>query len=614
MNTTRRLAAILAADVAGYSRLMGTDEEETLERLKALRRELVDPKIAEHHGRIVKTTGDGMLVEFASVVDAVRCAVAVQQAIPERNIGVAPDNRIEIRIGINLGDVIVEGDDLYGDGVNIAARIEALADPGGVFVSNTVHDHVRDRMPFIFEDLGEQQVKNITRPVRVYRVRAQSPHPNPPLPRRDPGITGEGSALIPGSSPGRRVGAAEPPPLPLPDKPSIAVLPFANMSGDPEQEYFADGMVEEIITALSRIRWLFVIARNSTFTYKGRAVDVKQVGRELGVRYVLEGSVRKAGNRVRITAQLIDAPSGTHLWADRIDGSLEDVFELQDKVASSVAGVIEPALQAAEIERARRKRPESLDAYDLYLRALAELGRPTVEGSARALALLREAIGIDPSYPVAMAEAALCFARRRLYQWMTDEEAETAEGTNLARAAIAAARDDAMVLAIASFALWNLNADAETAARTLDRAVELNPNLAIAWGYSGLVHAYVGDTAIAIERCARAMRLSPLDPSRWIFLFGTGIAHLSEQRLDDALVWLHRAREERREFPPLVAFLACALAHLGRLGEARAMFQPLLAEAPQTMATLRRGSVFFKNAAVWEFILGGLRLAGLPET
>ncbi len=339
----RRLAAILAADVAGYSRLMGADEEGTLERLKALRRELLDPKIAEHHGRLVKTTGDGLLVEFASVVDAVRCAVAVQQAMPERDIDIGADNRIELRIGINLGDVIVEGDDLYGDGVNIAARIEALADAGGVFVSNTVHDQVRDRLPFLFEDLGEQQVKNITRPVRVYRVRD----------------TAAKSPSEPAS-----------PPLPLPDKPSIAVLPFANMSGDPEQEYFADGMVEEIITALSRIRWLFVIARNSSFTYKGQAVDVKQVGRELGVRYVLEGSVRKAGTQVRITGQLIDALTGTHIWADRFDGSLEDVFGLQDQVASSVAGVIEPALQAAEMRRSAARPTTDLGAYDLYLRAL----------------------------------------------------------------------------------------------------------------------------------------------------------------------------------------------------------------------------------------------------
>ena len=339
----RRLAAILAADVAGYSRLMGADEEGTLERLKALRRELLDPKIAEHHGRIVKTTGDGLLVEFASVVDAVRCAVAVQQAMPERNTGVAADSRIELRIGINLGDVIVEGDDLYGDGVNIAAGIEALADAGGVFVSNTVHDHVRDRLPFVFEDLGEQQVKNIARPVRVYRVRRTA----------RPSRCRERAARQSGRQPA----------LPLPDKPSIAVLPFANMSGDPEQEYFVDGMVEEIITALSRIRWLFVIARNSTFTYKGQAVDVKEVGRELGVRYVLEGSVRKAGTQVRITAQLIDALTGTHLWADRFDGSLEDIFELQDKVAVSVAGRHRAGIASrrdAPLRRAADDRPYRL--------------------------------------------------------------------------------------------------------------------------------------------------------------------------------------------------------------------------------------------------------------
>ncbi len=344
MSQTRRLTAILAADVAGYSRLMGADEEGTRERLKALRRELLDPKITEHRGRTVKTTGDGLLVEFASVVDAVRCAVAVQQAMPERNAGFAADNRIELRIGINLGDVIVEGDDLYGDGVNIAARIEALADAGGVFVSNTVHDHVRDRLPFVFEDLGEQQVKNIARPVRIYRVRPTLTHP---------AATAPGSPLSRNAGEGaerhrREAGEGSSPALALPDKPSIAVLPFANMSGDPEQEYFVDGMVEEIITALSRIRWLFVIARNSSFTYKGQSPDVRQVGRELGVRYVLEGSVRKGGNRLRITGQLIDAATGAHIWADRFDGSLEDVFELQDKVASSVAGVIEPALQAAE--------------------------------------------------------------------------------------------------------------------------------------------------------------------------------------------------------------------------------------------------------------------------
>jgi TolB-like protein/class 3 adenylate cyclase len=319
MTATRRLVAILAADVSGYSRLMGADEEGTHERLKAHLRELVNPKIEQHRGRVVKNTGDGFLAEFASVVDAVRCAVEVQHGMAERNAGTPPEERIEFRVGINLGDVIAEAEDIFGDGVNVAARLEALADPGGICVSRIVRDQVRDRLDYAFEDLGEQQFKNIARPVRVYRVRDCAAQVERPL-------------------------AVSPEPLPLPDKPSIAVLPFANLSGDPEQEYFADGMVEEIITALSRIRWLFVIARNSTFAYKGQAIDVKQVGRELGVQYVLEGSVRKASERVRITAQLIDAQSGAHLWAEHFDGSLEDIFELQDQVAISVAGVIEPAL------------------------------------------------------------------------------------------------------------------------------------------------------------------------------------------------------------------------------------------------------------------------------
>src|SRR5271167_3404238 len=426
MSQTRRLAAILAADVAGYSRLMGADEEGTHERLKALRHELLDPKIAEHHGRIVKTTGDGVLAEFASVVDAVRCAVEVQQAMPERDIGVAPGSRIELRIGINLGDVIVEGDDLYGDGVNIAARIEALADAGGVFVSNTVHDHVRDRLPFVFEDLGEQQVKNIARPVRVYRVRDVD---------------------------AKSLSAPAQPTLPLPDKPSIAVLPFANMSGDPEQEYFADGMVEEITTAISRLPWLFVIARNSSFTYKGRLVDVKQVARELGVRYVLEGSVRKAGNRVRITGQLIDTATGAHIWADRFDGALDDIFELQDQVASGVIGAIEPKLRHSEIERASRKPTESLDAYDLYLRALALRDKHTDESVRAAIALLKQALAIDPGY----APAAALIGWSRVHQFSHGRspvsETEIAEAVALARQALEAGKDDPDTLWMAASTL-----------------------------------------------------------------------------------------------------------------------------------------------------------------
>jgi adenylate cyclase len=364
----RRLAAILAADVAGYSRLMGADEEGTHDRLKAHLAQLVEPKIRQHRGRTVKNTGDGLLAEFPSVVDAVRCAVEVQRGMVERNAETPEANRIAFRVGVNLGDVIVEEHDIFGDGVNVAARLQGLAEPGGICISRVVRDQVRDKLDCTFEDLGEQRVKNIIRPVRVYRI-ISSARPGP--------------SRLP-------LGALSKLSLALPDKPSIAVLPFQNMSGDPEQEYFADGMVEEIITALSRIRWLFVIARNSSFTYKGHAVDVKQVGHELGVRYVLEGSVRKAGQRVRIAAQLIDATTGAHLWADRFDGSLEDVFDLQDKVASSVAGVIEPTLQAAEIRRSSERPTSDLTAYDLYLRALADWGSLERHRIVRALDLLRD--------------------------------------------------------------------------------------------------------------------------------------------------------------------------------------------------------------------------------
>jgi adenylate cyclase len=387
----RRLSAILAADVAGYSRLMERDEAGTLAHLRTLRRDLIDPKTAEHKGRIVKTTGDGILIEFPSVVEAVACAIAIQREIATRNDATAESERIQFRIGINSGDVIVEDSDIHGDGVNIAARLEGIAEPGGICVSGIVYDQVHGRLDCAFLDIGDQSLKNIARSVRVYRVGSKSPLPNPPS-------QGEGSALA-------RAGALA---LPLPDKPSIAVLPFQNMSGDPEQEYFADGMVEEIITALSRIRWLFVIARNSTFTYKGQAIDVKRVGRELGVRYVLEGSVRKGGGRVRITAQLIEAETGAHLWADRFDGSLEDVFELQEQVAISVAGVIEPALQLAETARSANRPTSDFTAYDLYLRASA-MFRTSRKQIPQALELLEEAIARSPQFGPALAFAAVCY-------------------------------------------------------------------------------------------------------------------------------------------------------------------------------------------------------------
>jgi TolB-like protein/class 3 adenylate cyclase len=587
MTATRRLTAILAADVAGYSRLMGADEEGTLERLKALRRELVDPKIAEHRGRIVKTTGDGLLVEFASVVDAVRCAVAVQQAIPELNTGVEVDNRIELRIGINLGDVIVEGDDLYGDGVNIAARIEALADAGGVFVSNTVHDHVRDRLPFAFEDLGEQQVKNITRPVRVYRVR---------------------DAIA-------AVKAAIPPALPLPDKPSIAVLPFANMSGDPEQEYFADGMVDEIITALSRIRWLFVIARNSSFTYKGRAVDVKQVARELGVRYVLEGSVRKAGNRVRITGQLIDTATGAHIWADRFDGALDDIFELQDRVASGVVGAIEPKLRSAEIERAIRKPTDSLDAYDLHLRALAEFRKWTPESWREAIDLLRRALIIDPSY----APAAGLFAWCRVLQLTnravpSNSEEDLAEGVRFARRAIEAGKEDPDALWMGGWTILTLGGDRATGLSAIEHALRLNPNSALGWSFFGWAQGMHNRLAPAVEALERAMRLSPLDPLRQVFYGGLAYSYFAAGRYEEAIEWADRALNAQPRMPAVVAIKAASCAHLGRVGDAGACVRRFCELRPGATIGSSKGtlgtSLSPEVLAAW---VDGLRKAGLPE-
>jgi adenylate cyclase len=575
MSHTRRLAAILAADVVGYSRLMGTDEEGTLERLKALRHELLDPKIAEHHGRIVKTTGDGLLVEFASVVDAVRCAVAVQQAMPERNTGVAADDRIELRIGINLGDVIVEADDLYGGGVNIAARVEALADVGGVLVSNTVHDHVRDRLPFVFEDLGEQQVKNIARPVRVYRVRDAAP--KAPLPQ---------SAL------------------PLPDKPSIAVLPFANMSGDPEQEYFVDGMVEEIITALSRIRWLFVIARNSSVTYKGQAVDVKRVGRELGVRYVLEGSVRKAGNRVRITGQLIDATNGAHLWADRFD----DVFDLQDKVASSVAGVIEPALQAAETARSTARSTSDLTAYDLYLRAYA-ITLSSDKQVPEALRLTEQAIARDPRYGPALACAANCCMRLLFAGRSEDREADRRKGTDFARRALEVAGDDPVILVNAANALAYFGEDIGAMMALVDRALALNPNYARGWSFSGSLRMWAGQPDIAIEHFETALRLSPR-ARIGNTLFNIGAAHFYARRFDQAVPKLLLAIQEDPSLPSPYRFLAACYAHTGRLDDAREIVERLRAITP---VPIPDGSQL-RNPEHRELLLSGLRLAAGEAT
>jgi TolB-like protein/class 3 adenylate cyclase/tetratricopeptide (TPR) repeat protein len=544
----RRLAAILAVDVAGYSRLMGEDEEGTLAALRAIRRELGDPKITEHRGRIVKTTGDGLLAEFASVVDAVRCAVEVQREMIARNEAVPAARRIEFRMGINVGDIIIEDGDIFGDGVNIAARLEALAAPGGICLSAAAHEQVRDRLDIAFDDMGEQQVKNIARPVRTYGIAVGAPS------RAAPPV------------------AAAPP---LPDKPSIAVLPFQNLSGDPEQEYFADGMVEEIITALSRIRWLFVIARNSTFTYKGRAVDVKQVGRDLGVRYVLEGSVRKGGNRVRITAQLIEAETGAHLWADRFDGSMEDVFDLQDRVATSVAGVIEPALQAAEIRRARDRPTSDLTAYDLYLRSVELVRAWSKEPALHALELLARAIARDPRYGIALAFAGFCHSLLFCSGWADDPAATRHQGIALAQRALQAAGDDPIVLALVSSALINFDQDVAPAIGLIDRALALNPGSALGWFISGWVRVAAGDAERAIADFATVDRLDPRSPRRPFTLAGTGIAHFLARRLDQAAAMLLASMQQLPSYVTPYYYLAACYAHLGRLDDAREVYRRL---------------------------------------
>ena len=584
----RRLAAILAADVAGYSRLMGADEEGTHAALKVYRHEIIDPKIAEHRGRIVRIIGDGLLVEFASVIAAVRWAVEVQRAMGERNAGLPHEKRIEFRMGINAGDIIIDGTDIWGDGVNVAARLETLAEPGGICVSSRVQEDVHGGLEIAFEDIGEQQLKNIVRPVRVYRVRLK--------------------------------GAAKAAPAQHPHKPSIAILPFNNMSGDPEQEYFADGMVEEITTALSRTRWLFVIARNSSFTYKGRAVDVKQVGREMGVRYVLEGGVRKSADRVRITAQLIDASTGAHLWADRFDGSLEDIFELQDQVTASVVGAIAPRLEQAEVERAKHKPTESLDAYDYFLRGIASLHSWTKESNDEALRLFSKAIELDSDFASAYGMASWCYVRRKGSRWIIDRAQETAETARLARRAAELGWDDAVALAWGGFALAYVVHDVEVAAALIDRALQLNPNLAEAWHFSGWVRIYLGEPEAAIEHLAHAMRLSPLDPLTFVAQMAIAFAHFFAGRYDDASSWAEKALatsppglRERPVYHPALLIAAASNSLAGRLEEARNAIARLRQLNPTPHISNLKNQIPLRRPEDLARYTEGLRKAGLTD-
>jgi TolB-like protein/class 3 adenylate cyclase/Tfp pilus assembly protein PilF len=584
----RKLSAVLAADVAGYSRLMGADEEGTLARLTAHRRELFDPAIARHRGRIVKTTGDGLLATFASVVDAVRCAAEVQAGMAERN-SAAGGPRIDFRIGINVGDIVEQDNDIFGDGVNIAARLEGIADPGGICVSARVQEDTAGRIDVAFEDMGEQNLKNIARPVRAFRVRtgAQPPRGQAPPPPSD------GTAL--------------------PERPSIAVLPFQNMSADPEQDYFADGIVEDIITALSRFKSFAVVARNSSFVYKGKAIDVRQAAKELGVRYILEGSVRRAGARLRITAQLIEASAGAHLWADKFDGAAEDVFDVQDRITQSVVMIVEPRIREAEIERSRRERPESLVAYDLYLRALPAFRTGIQADNAVAYDLLKKAMELEPNNAVVLAQAANTLQHRDSMGWPPLAGNDKAEVRELVRRAMANAHDDASVLSKCGNALLQVNREYDLGFATIMRAANLNPNNAEILANAGIGSMHVGDPDDALRYFNRALDLSPNDPFAFVPLTGIAVIELMRGRYAEAVATAERSLAAHTSFDPTYWVLISANAQLGRMAEARnwaAKFQALV--PGNTIARIKAGQPDRhpeRLAAMWE----GLRLAGLPE-
>jgi adenylate cyclase len=566
---------------------MGADEVGTLKGLTE-RRAILDRLIGEHRGRIANTAGDSVLAEFGSAVDAVQCAVDAQTALAEANASVAPDRRICFRIGIHIGDVMVRAGDLFGDGVNIAARLQSSARPGGVCISGATYDQVRKVLPTTFVDLGVQQVKNIQEPIRAYQV----------------GAPGETREIAPA-----RVADAESAP-PLPDKPSIAVLPFENMSGDPEQEYFADGMVEEIITALSRFKWLFVIARNSSFTYKGKAVNAKQIGHELGVRYILEGSVRKTSGKVRITGQLIDAITGAHIWADRFERDLTDVFALQDEVTVAVVSAIQPKLLHTEIALATRRRPENLTAYDYYLRALPQFYLSTREGVAEAIRLAHRALGLDPWFGLVAVLAGLCHMQNVLYGYAIDPQFDRKEAVRLARLALSIDDSDPDTLARGGSILAFMVDDRESSIELADRAVALNPNSFMAWTARGWIYKIAGLQEEAIRSFERAIRMSPVDPMLHQPFAGIGLALIELRCFDEAIVAGKRTQRHNPSHSPAYRCLASAFALLGRDAEARDAAARLLEFDPHftISAWIARGGQSNSHLQI-----EGLRKAGLPE-
>jgi adenylate cyclase len=580
----RRLAAILAADVVGYSRLMGADEAGTLTRLKTHRRELIDPAIAGRGGRMVKLMGDGALVEFASAVAAVECAVEIQRAMALRNAKEPEARRIAFRIGINSGDVIVEGDDIYGDGVNVAARLEGLAEPGGVCISAKVHEEVRDRLDLSFEDLGEQEVKNIARPVRTYKV-VLSPAVDPGGPRA--------AAPVPG----------------LPDKPSIVVLAFQNMSGDPEQEYFADGIAEDVITDLSKVSGLFVIARNSAFTYKGKAVNLQEVSRELGVRYVLEGSVRRAGNRVRITAQLIDGRTGGHVWAERYDRDLTDIFEVQDDVTREIVAALKVHLTPDERARVEKRGTDNLDAYDCFLRGRQLLWQVSREAIGQAQALFEEAVALDAAFPLAHAYLALTHSVQYVNRWSADPEGSLQRAQELVDQALTLDPTEAEAHYVQGIIhLWHQK-DPDQAIADAERAIALDPGFARGYGALGAALHYAGRSEEAVEHLARMARLDPHHPAQYQHFLAQSLFALG--RFEDA-VRASQARLARQPHSDVShVLLAACYGHLGRVEEARAAWQEALRINPDYSIEHRRQILPYKDPADFERVVEGLRIAGI---
>ena len=575
----RRLAALFAADVAGYSRLMEADEIGTLRALTA-HRAIMDGLIGEHGGRIANTAGDSVLAEFPSAVDAIQCAVETQEQLGTEGEG----QSLQFRIGVHVGDVMVRGGDLLGDGVNVAARLQELAHPGCICVSEAAYHSVRKLLPFTFTDLGLQKVKNMEEPVRAYALKT--------------------SALTPALPDYTK-------PLPLPDKPSIAVLPFTNLSGDPQQEYFADGLVEDIITGLSRVKSFFVIARNSSFTYKGRAVDVRQVSRELGVQYVLEGSIRKAGTRVRIVGQLIDAITGHHVWADRFDGDMNDIFELQDRITESVVGAVEPSIRLEEIRQASNKPTDYVSAYDLYLRALPCFYKMTQEGFADVRKLTNEALSIDPNFTLAKAVGAYIRSISVSQCWHEPDDIRVA--IRMAREVMAEARDDPTSLRFAAQVLAYSAKEYEAALSAIERSLYLNPNSAQSYTSSGWVNTHASRPLIGIDHFHKAMRLSPVDPEKGIALSGIGMCYLMLERYEEALKWGEDALREMPGYGSSYRVVIGALVGLGRLDEARKAADRLMEAFPTYTLSLQRQINPWHDQAFAQRYLDALQIAGVPE-